>query len=186
MILLAGAAALGATAQAGEPADTERAQKSRALSASYAKQLKSTLMSAIKEGGPEAAIGVCQTAAPAIAKEKDAASGWSVGRTALKLRNPANAPDPWELAVLGKFQDEIDQGADIATLEHYEEATKDGEPVFRYMKAIPTKAPCLTCHGSNVSQKVREKIDDLYPDDQATGFSLGDLRGAFTITQPLP
>lgn len=29
------------------------------------------------------------------------------------------------------------------------------------------------------------KLEDLYPKDQATGHRTGDLRGAFTITQPM-
>lgn len=181
-----GAAAQDAEHQDLEPSPAERAQQSREISKNYAKQLKSALMRAIKAGGPETAIAICHTAAPAIAKKKSAASGWSFGRTALKLRNQQNAPDPWEHSVLLKFQDEVSQGADMATLEYYEETTKDGEPAFRYMKAIPTKGLCLTCHGSNVSQSVKDKIDELYPEDQATGFSLGDLRGAFTVVQPLP
>jgi hypothetical protein len=31
-----------------------------------------------------------------------------------------------------------------------------------------------------------QSIRDLYPEDQATGFSPGDIRGAFTILKPLP
>jgi len=32
---------------------------------------------------------------------------------------------------------------------------------------------------------VAEKIRQLYPNDQATGFDVGDIRGAFSIIQPL-
>ena len=28
-----------------------------------------------------------------------------------------------------------------------------GKKVFRYMKAIPTSALCITCHGENISEK---------------------------------
>ena len=185
-IVCVAAAAATAAAQDTEPTDAERAAQSRALAKDYAKRLQSALIRAIEAGGPETAIALCHTAAPAIAKKKSGASGWSLGRTALKLRNPKNAPDAWERDVLLKFQDQIEQGADIAALEHYETTTKDGKDVFRYMKAIPTKGPCLTCHGPNVSASVKEKIAELYPEDQATGFSLGELRGAFTIEQPLP
>ena len=180
------AATLGATAETKAPNEAERAEQSRALSKDYAKRLKGTLLEAIEAGGPEAAIAVCNTAAPAIAQDAAQASGWSLGRTALKVRNPDNAPDAWEREILLRFQDQAAQGADMASLEHYETATKDGKPVFRYMKAIPTQAPCLTCHGSNLSPSVTAKIAELYPEDQATGFAMGDLRGAFTIVQPLP
>lgn len=167
------------------PAETDRAAQSRTVVQGFSMQLKGKLVEAIQIGGPEAAIGVCRIAAPAIAKEFSDAKGWSVGRTALKLRNPSNAPDSWERDVLLQFEEEIARGANPITLEHYETTTKDGKPVFRYMKAIPAQAPCLTCHGSNVSNSVRATLADAYPDDQATGFGLGDLRGAFTITQPL-
>jgi len=180
------AATLGAAADTKPPTDADRANQSRALSKDYGKRLKGTLLEAIEAGGPEAAIAVCNTAAPAIAKVATSSSGWSLGRTALKVRNPENAPDAWERDILLKFQDQAAQGADMAALEHYETTTKDGKRVFRYMKAIPTGAPCLTCHGSNLSPSVKAKIDELYPEDQATGFAVGDLRGAFTIVQPLP
>ncbi|MDJ0513480.1 MAG: DUF3365 domain-containing protein [Methyloceanibacter sp.] len=175
-----------AAADGADPAEAERADQSRHLAKTYGKGLKDALVRAMKAGGPETAIAVCNVAAPEIAKRNMGSSGWSLGRTALKLRNPANAPDDWERSVLLEFQDKIDQGADVSALEYYETTTKDGEPVFRYMKAIPTQGPCLTCHGSNVSPSVKAKISELYPEDQATGFALGELRGAFTITQPVP
>jgi hypothetical protein len=185
LVILTGVA-MGVGAEEGQPSDAERAAESRKLTQSFAEQLRGELVRAIKAGGPESAIPVCHSAAPAITEEMAAEKGWSVGRTALKLRNPANAPDPWERSVLLKFQDQIKQGADVKELEVYETATQDGKPVFRYMKAIPTQKPCLTCHGQNVSEPLRKTISELYPQDQAVGFSLGELRGAFTIVQPLP
>ena len=146
----------GAAVPAGaEPTNEQRAAESRALIMSFAKRLKAELVGAIKAGGPESAIPVCHTAAPEIAKEKSEEKGWSVGRTALKLRNPSNAPDPWERSVLVKFEEKLGQGADVATLEHYETTEEDGRRVFRYMKAIPTQKPCLTCHGPNVSASLK-------------------------------
>lgn len=184
--LLFAVAALEAEAEDIPQTESERALQSRNLSQDYAAKLKGTLMGAIQAGGPEAAIAVCKVKAPAIAKEKAASTGWSIGRTALKLRNPANSPDAWERYVLLRFQDQISDGTEVKNLEHYETTTKNGERVFRYMRAIPTQAPCLICHGSNLSQNVKAKIEELYPEDRATGFSQGELRGAFTIVQPLP
>ncbi len=181
------AVAMRAGSHAGGPdgALAERAAKSRAAVKTFAKRLKGELVAAIKSGGPVAAIGVCNSAAPAIAHETSEATGWRVGRTALKLRNPANAPDDWERKVLERFEAEIARGTDPKTLEHYEVATLDGKRVFRYMKAIPVAKPCLTCHGAKLEPKLAARIKALYPEDQATGFSLGQLRGAFTIVQPL-
>ncbi len=73
----------------------------------------------------------------------------------------------------------------MAKLERSEVADVGGVPTFRYMKAIPTAEPCLTCHGVNVAEPVKAKLAQLYPQDQATGFKAGDIRGAFTISKPL-
>ena len=54
------------------------------------------------------------------------------------------------------------------------------------MKAIPTASLCLACHGEQLDSITRARIEKLYPRDQALGYKQGDIRGAFTITQPLP
>jgi hypothetical protein len=54
------------------------------------------------------------------------------------------------------------------------------------MKAIPTAAQCLNCHGESISPEVDAKLKALYPNDQARGFKEGDLRGAFTLAKPVP
>jgi hypothetical protein len=49
------------------------------------------------------------------------------------------------------------------------------------MKPIPTAGLCVTCHGGEMSEEITKKIKSLYPNDQATGFMVGDIRGAFTL-----
>ena len=71
-------------------------------------------------------------------------------------------------------------------MEHSEVLTADGKSVFRYMKAIPAGELCLTCHGKDIAPDLAAKIRERYPKDRAIGFSLGEIRGAFTITQPMP
>ena len=76
-------------------------------------------------------------------------------------------------------------GEEIKTLEYAEIVTTDGKKQFRYMKAIPTGKVCLQCHGSEIDPNVDETLKKFYPHDQARGFKEGDIRGAFTITQPM-
>lgn len=149
--------------------------------------LKAELMGAMKKGGPVAAIDVCKTVAPSIAASQSQAHGLKISRTALKLRNPANKPDEFERRVMEDFVSKIDAGADPKTLDHAETVMQaDGTKVFRYMKAIPTaEKPCLACHGESIAPEVKAEIDKRYPEDQATGFKAGQLRGAFTVTQAL-
>ena len=71
------------------------------------------------------------------------------------------------------------------TLDHAEIVAGDGHRNFRYMKAIITQEVCTTCHGSSIAPEIVAQLDALYPVDQARGFAAGDIRGAFTIVQPL-
>lgn len=183
LVLLLGMPGPTARAQETGAADAASLAVARAAAKGLGETLKAQLIAAIRAGGPIAAVGVCRSIAPAIADDQSKAHSVQVGRTALKVRNPANAPDAFERRVLEDFVRKINAGADPASLEHAETVTQNGESVFRYMKAIPTAAePCLTCHGSNLEPSLKAEIQRLYPDDQATGFRAGELRGAFTVT----
>jgi hypothetical protein len=49
------------------------------------------------------------------------------------------------------------------------------------MKAITTEGICLACHGKTLGPAVSKKISELYPSDHATGYSVGEVRGAFSL-----
>lgn len=149
----------------------------------FASQLKNKLQQGMQSGGPTAAIQVCNTAAVDIAKQVSEQQGWKIGRTSLKVRNSDNKAGAWEVKVLQDFEKRLKQGVAIKDLEYSELLNKHGQPEFRYMKAIPTQGICLSCHGDKLAPAITEKLQQLYPQDQATGFKLGDIRGAFTITR---
>jgi uncharacterized protein DUF3365 len=159
-------------------------QQARNLVSVFSEKLKHRLVEAMNAGGPVTAFEVCKIAAPVIAREVSK-EDWSVGRTALKLRNPQNKPDEWERQTLELFAAQKAKGADAATLERTELVEVNGVRTFRFMKAIPTGELCLSCHGSEPQDPVRAKLNQLYPADQAVGFKLGDIRGAFTLSKPL-
>ena len=162
-----------------------RAAASRAAAKEFGAQLKEALQSAMQQGGPVNAIEVCNETAPEIAALISAETGWRVARTALKTRNPDNAPDPWEQAMLQRFEQAKAQGEDVKMMEAFEVLGEGQNQQFRYMKAIATGPICLTCHGETLAPELRARLEALYPQDQATGFKLGDIRGAFTIQQPM-
>jgi len=165
--------------------DAQRTAESRALVQEFAGALKSELTTAMQSGGPIAAIGICHEKAPAIAQALGSRQGWTVGRTALKVRNPANAPSDWQRAVLQRFEADKARGTDVSALEYAETVQTASGSEFRYMKAIPTGELCLTCHGPALAPAVADRIEALYPQDQATGFQPGDIRGAFVVVQPV-
>jgi len=164
---------------------TTEIDASRATVKEFMQTLKQELQSGMQEGGPVNAISVCNLSAPGIANTYSVRHGWDVGRTSLKLRNPANAPDAWERSVLETFEERKGAGEDPAKMEHYEVVRQDGVKQLRYMKAIPTAQLCLACHGENIDSITRTRLEKLYPDDQARGYKAGDIRGAFSISQPL-
>ncbi|MEG3617293.1 DUF3365 domain-containing protein [Magnetovibrio sp. PR-2] len=187
--LMIGALALGLlAANAVQAADANMdALKAEAKTVvmSFGGPLKKALGGAMKEGGPVNAIGVCNEKAPGIAMAAAKKSGWDVGRTSLKLRNPGNQPDAWELGVLKMFEDRKAKGEAANAIAYGEVVDMDGKKQFRFMKAIGTADVCLNCHGKTLKPEVAAKLDGLYPDDKARGFSAGDIRGAFTLRKDL-
>lgn len=175
------------TVSAQQPDKAELAKQGAEVIKAFAGHMLNELQGAMKAGGPVNAVNVCNGSAPAIAKEEMAKSGgWKIGRTALRVRNPNNAPDAFEKAALDEFAAKAAGGADVATLAKADIVEEGGKRVFRLVKAIPLGEPCLGCHGSELKPEVQEVIGKLYPQDKATGFKTGDLRGAFTLSKPLP
>lgn len=136
--------------------------------------LKSELGAAMQAGGPVAAIEVCNTRAPEIAAEISAAAGLEVGRVSSRHRNPSNAASPHEAAVLAAFEARPALEDTVITVAGRR----------TYLRAIRIDAPaCLQCHGpaEDLDADLRARLAALYPDDRATGFAAGNLRGAFVV-----
>jgi len=181
-----GAKETAATA-AGTWDEDQQVEACRAAVQKLGGALKSALVKAMGEGGVEGALHVCHDEAQHIADRICDEEGLTVGRTSLKVRNQANGPDAWEQAGLAAFADRIAAGEKIKDLEMWATVTApEGARTLRYLKAIPTAPLCLNCHGADLSDDVAAKLADLYPDDQARGFALGDLRGAFSVKLDLP
>ena len=104
--------------------DDERVAASRATVKEFMQSLKGELQKGMQEGGPVNAIGVCNRTARGIANTYSVRNDWTVGRTSLKVRNPDNAPDTWEQAVLQEF----DRLAEIRTAVHPRKKSFDDVP----------------------------------------------------------
>ena len=55
---------------------------------------------------------------------------------------------------------------------------------LRYYRPLTIAPPCLNCHGDPVDMdpRVVEVLQASYPDDQATGYEAGDLRGLIRVS----
>ena len=155
--------------------------EAREVVAQFQFELKSALVSSMKSGGPQQGVNVCKERAPEIAKDVSQKSGWRVRRTSLKTRNPLNAPSSQEKEILQQFAEQAKAEKPIGKLEWWQESPEERV----YIKAIPMGSVCQICHGENIDPRLKETIVENYPADKATGFSVGEIRGAFVLDQTL-
>ena len=153
----------------------------KTLAGALQKELKASMQS----GGPVAAIEVCNTRALHISHSVSTETGMRVGRVSVKNRNPLNAANDWQTVVLESFEAQKAAGAGVQSLSWTETVATDNGNEFRFMKAIPTSGICLACHGVTLAPGIGDKLAELYPEDKATGFNEGDIRGAFVVTRLL-
>jgi hypothetical protein len=120
-----------------------------------------------------AAIAVCQSEAPNIAETVGREQGVRIGRTSDRLRNPRNQPPDWAVSPLANWP------AEPVFL-----AARDGR--LGVLLPIRLRPQCQLCHGSpdKISAPVRDALASRYPQDQATGYTEGDLRGWFWVEVP--
>ncbi|KYJ85712.1 Tll0287-like domain-containing protein [Sulfurovum riftiae] len=147
----------------------------------YIKMLGGALKSQLQEKMKEdktglTALAFCTSSANDITEEvnKKLPAYAKVRRTSLKVRNnKVNTADATDKKVMEAYSEAIKAGKftpkDIKVVE-------EGD-VTRVYKPLVAKAVCLKCHGSDLSPKIAEAIKSAYPDDKATGFKEGNLRG---------
>ncbi len=144
--------------------------------------LVKSLQQKVSESGAAAAVCYCNEFAPQYGKTKVVewsakarselnAESFRFRRISSRNRNPQNAPTDAQARILDTWQKGSVQPA------YFEDAGK-----FYTMHPIKLNQPlCLSCHGDSATldKKSAAEIKRLYPQDKATGYKLGDLRGAF-------
>jgi hypothetical protein len=142
----------------------------------FKQQLQGALRSGLSQG-PVEAIAACRTKAPEIAASLSG-DGVRVGRASQRLRNPANLPPEWVEPLLDAYQ----RHPSARTPR----AVRLDERRRGYVEPIFVKAPCLTCHGENLAEPIAAKLSELYPEDRAVGYQVGDFRGVFWVEFAAP
>jgi hypothetical protein len=167
------------TPEQGQPlSSAQDLQKGGELIKSLGQQLKAKLMHALQTEGPINAVELCSQESQKLAKAiSQSNEGWEIRRISLKARSVHAMPDEWEKTALLQLelQNEKKQADDPLII------SQSDAQGFRMLKGIKTEAICLTCHGENINGNLASKIKALYPQDQATGYRLNQLRGAFSV-----
>jgi len=158
-----------------ELTEAQAAQQQRGMDAvqAMAGSLMGELTTALDEGGPDGAIEVCSMRAPEIAGVISNQYGVILGRTSHRLRNSSNLPPEWAAELVQN------QASEPTWL-----VGPDGQ--IAGLLPIPTRAECGMCHGprEEISEEVLAKLAEYYPEDAATGFAEGDLRGWVWVEAP--
>ncbi len=181
-LLALSAISLPTVADTTPSATTDLKTQAMIITKKFGGELKPQLKSALQSGGPLQAIEVCATQAPAIAEKLSEETGWLVKRVSLKPRNNATAvTDNWEKKILMQFDERRAAGEPANQIIHYELV----ENQYRFMKAQAVEPICLACHGENLATEVEQALDRHYPKDTARGYSLGQIRGAFSLSKQI-
>lgn len=181
--------ALLAGCATGPSAEEQAAMAADARKASGAliQKLGGELKAAVAASGPEGAIGVCKERAPQIAAEVSKQFNFDVKRVSPKNRNPAGVPDAWEAEAQAGLEKRLAAGEKPETLDTWQVVSTPGGKQFRYAKALPVQQLCLTCHGdpATIPEPVKARLAAEYPNDKATGYGLGMVRGIVSVKRAL-
>jgi len=160
-------------------------RRARQLADELLERVRGLLMTELEKGGYEGAVRVCSEIAQEIPREIEARTGATIRRVSQRYRNPKDMPDDYERQKLEEF--ERHHRARALPDESFEVVQEGGRRYLRYMKPILVGPMCITCHGPKeaIPSAVRAVLAEKYPEDRATGYRSGDLRGAVSVTIPL-
>lgn len=153
----------------------------------FMESLKTVLVKEMQTNGITAAVSVCSDTAQILTGNYGMNKDIYIKRVSFKNRNSGNYPDEFETKGLKYFEDLKNSGSLDETSELFEVVETGDVKDIRYMKPIIVQAPCLNCHGKaeNISPEVKEVINTKYPEDKATGYQVGDLRGAVSVRKTM-
>lgn len=144
--------------------------------------LASHLMKAVKDSGVSYALQFCNVNAYPFTDSISKKYGVTISRVSHKPRNPDNQADEFEQLMIDQY---TTQRSDPDGLQP---VVKASENEYTYYQPITMFAPlCLKCHGkpgTDIAEADLATIHKLYPNDQATGFNLTEIRGLWKVQFP--
>jgi len=144
--------------------------------------LQTSLVASMEEGGPVHAIEFCASRALVLTDSvsESLGDGISIKRVSERHRNPKNAPDASEIEAIRHFETALAETGVFPA--DWVQETAAGE--LRYYQPLTIAPPCLNCHGDPdaMDPRIIEVLHSTYPDDQATGYEAGDLRGLIRVS----
>ncbi|MCC6288679.1 MAG: DUF3365 domain-containing protein [Chitinophagaceae bacterium] len=137
--------------------------------------LLQNVSAAIQKGGTDYAVEFCNIKAMPLTDSVGSLYKATVHRLSDKNRNPANAI---QTATDSIAWQKI-KNTKSATIE------QDASGAVHYYKPILIAMPsCIKCHGTqtDILESTQKIIAQKYPNDKATGYRMGELRGMWSIS----
>ena len=160
-------------------------QRGKAIASETFGLLSTNLQTAIQSGGVSNALPFCSLAASPLTASMAEKHGVTLKRVTHKARNPAAKANDTELAVLQSFASAL--AASTNSPPPFATNLIAGQATF-FAPIVLNNELCLKCHGApgqDISAENLAIIRQHYPQDEATGFQLGQLRGAWRIDFPI-
>ncbi|MEZ5556558.1 DUF3365 domain-containing protein [Haliea sp.] len=161
--------------------DADYLRRGREVAMRAKSTLGSSLKQAISAGGPVAAIDFCHDNAIPLTEGAAAEQGVAVRRVSDRPRNPANAATAAELAYMATARSALAAGTEPAPA-----VQRVKHEVVAYYPIV-TNGLCLQCHGRpgvELQAETQAALRARYPDDQAVGYGVNELRGIFVVSMP--
>jgi hypothetical protein len=140
--------------------------------------LSSNLLSAIQQSGVSNALPFCSAMAIPLTSLVADTNGVTLRRVSHRPRNPANRANSRELELIESYRSTLAAGGKPQPL------LLTNDTITFYAPIVITDSLCLQCHGQpgrDIAPENLEVIRRLYPNDEATGFGVGDVRGLWRI-----
>lgn len=143
--------------------------------------LMKNVMLAIQQKGVPGAVDFCSEKAVILTDSASSIYSSRIQRITDKNRNPDNT---LKTAIDKKAWEEISKMMTDKNIVKKQLIIDDNNSVY-YYKAIPLGMPtCLSCHGNtqkDITPETLAAIKIKYPNDKATGYSMGQLRGLWKV-----
>jgi hypothetical protein len=158
-------------------------ERGRIIAVTAFSRLVGQLTQAIEDSGVAYAVRYCSVHAHPLLDSLSTSQQAVIKRATLRVRNPADSADAQEASVIRDYDQAIGGGRELPPV-----AVRGDERTVRVFLPIRISMPlCLHCHGqvgTDIAESDYRIIRRLYPDDNATGHAMGNLRGIWSITFP--
>ena len=178
----ANAADLGVASPSGITLSVENMvlEKGQVIAAQAFGVLSSQLGKAVAQAGLTNAITFCSVHGIAITSSVGVTNQVELRRVTQQPRNPQNRADTNELALIQRFQAQLAGGVSPKPIV----TTNRGGHLTCYAPIVLKLPLCLSCHGqpgADINADVMDLLKQNYPQDEATGFRMGQLRGLWRV-----